>query len=514
MKKIKNSILFICAFIFTLIISNKVYAASTTLSASSYNVTTGTSVTITAGVQSAETWLLHLTASGGTLNGTKDTTDAVGSEVTQNVMSATFVANTPGSYTITLSGNVAGSDLVKQNVNKSITVTVSAPVQQPTPTPPPATQPTPPPAPTFQNVNQTVYATSQVNVRASYTTSSNRVGSLQKGQSVTRTGIGSNGWSRVTFNGQTAYIDSSYLTTTKPETPPSTEPSTPPSTSPDGKSNDSSLKTLSITGVELTPAFAPNVTSYVANIGKDINEVEVIAEVNNEKATREIRGNTELKDGENIVTVVVTAEDGTLTNYEIKLIKGDVTIPLDVLALVGIKENDEKVDISLGEPSIAENIVEYTINLNEYMRAIDILAKLTDELNVYDGTGKFDLKPGENKFTVTLKVTLENGETQTIEYRLTINNPERAVAKAESKINYKLIIIIGAVALVTIIGITFAVLYYRKQNAVEYGKPDYSFLREDEETKNKSEKKNDDNNDDDTPGDNGGYNYRRGGRHY
>lgn len=504
MKKIKNSILFICAFIFTLIISNKVYAASTTLSASSYNVTTGTSVTITAGVQSAETWLLHLTASGGTLNGTKDTTDAVGSEVTQNVMSATFVANTPGSYTITLSGNVAGSDLVKQNVNKSIIITVSAPVQQPTPTPPPA--------PTFQNVNQTVYAISQVNVRASYSTSSNRIGTLQKGQSVTRTGIGSNGWSRVTFNGQTAYIDSSYLTTTKPETPPSSEPSTPPSTSPDSKSNDSSLKSLSITGVTLTPEFAPNVTSYVANIGKDITEVEVIAEVNNEKATREIRGNTELKDGENIVTVTVTAEDGTLTNYEIKLIKGDVTIPLDVLALVGIKENDEKVDISLGEPNITENIVEYTINLNEYMKAIDILAKLTDELNVYDGTGKFDLKSGENKFTVTLKVTLENGETQTIEYILTINNPEKAVAKAESKINYKLIIIVGSVALVTIIGITFAVLYYRKQNAVEYGKPDYSFLREDEEAKNKPEKKNDNN--DDTPEDFGGYNYKRGGRHY
>ena len=70
--------------------------------------------------------------------------------------------------------------------------------------------------PTFRSVNQTVYATSEVNVRKSWSTSSAQLGRLQKGDSLKRTGIGSNGWSRVTYNGQTAYINSSYLTTKKP----------------------------------------------------------------------------------------------------------------------------------------------------------------------------------------------------------------------------------------------------------------------------------------------------------
>lgn len=70
--------------------------------------------------------------------------------------------------------------------------------------------------PTFRDVNQTVYAKSEVNVRKSWNTSSAQLGKLKKGDNIKRTGIGSNGWDRVTYNGQTAYINHSYLTTTKP----------------------------------------------------------------------------------------------------------------------------------------------------------------------------------------------------------------------------------------------------------------------------------------------------------
>ena len=78
---------------------------------------------------------------------------------------------------------------------------------------------TPMPTPTepkFTSVNETVYATTEVNVRKSWSTSSGILGSLEKGKSVTRIGKGDNGWSKVTFNGSTGYIYSEYLTTTKP----------------------------------------------------------------------------------------------------------------------------------------------------------------------------------------------------------------------------------------------------------------------------------------------------------
>ncbi len=510
MKKIKKQILFILTFIVMLIIANKVYAASATVTPSSYNVTTGNTVNITVGVQATEAWNLKLTASGGTLSGTTSVADAADGEVTKNVISATFSSATPGTYTITLSGQVTGSDLVRQNVNKSITITVSAPVQQPSPSPsaPPTVAPSPA-APTFSNVNETVYATTEVNIRSSYSTSSSKVGSLQKGDSVTRTGIGSNGWSKVTYNGKTAYIMTSYLTTTKPATPTS-EPSAQPSTAPEEKkSNDATLKSLSITGVQLTPEFNPSITSYVASINSDVTDVEVIAEVNNEKAKYEIVGNENLQDGENTIIITVTAEDGTVTNYEIKLTKGTQEIPLNAFVIMGIKDNGEKIEIKLGEPTILENIIEYNIKLEEWLKSIEILDALNNSNIVYEGIGTFDLVVGENKYTVILKIQQEGAEEKTIEYRITINNPEKVVeiTKGENnKVNYKIIASIAAITLVAILVITFLIIHYKKQNKLEYAKPDYSFLGEDEE-KQDEEKKREENNNNNEP-------KRKGGKHF
>ena len=76
----------------------------------------------------------------------------------------------------------------------------------------------------FTEVNETVYATGTVNIRASYTADSDKLGSLSVGQSVTRTGTSiagteAEGWSRVELSdGTMAYISNKYLSTTKPVT--------------------------------------------------------------------------------------------------------------------------------------------------------------------------------------------------------------------------------------------------------------------------------------------------------
>ena len=71
----------------------------------------------------------------------------------------------------------------------------------------------------FTSVNETVYATTTVNIREGFSADTDKVGSLGRGQSVKRVGIGTGdaeGWSQVEFNGQTAYISSEYLSLTKP----------------------------------------------------------------------------------------------------------------------------------------------------------------------------------------------------------------------------------------------------------------------------------------------------------
>jgi uncharacterized protein YgiM (DUF1202 family) len=73
--------------------------------------------------------------------------------------------------------------------------------------------------PTFTTVNETLYATQNTSVRSSYSETASIVGTLDKDQSVTRTGVSSSGWSKVTLsNGQTGYVQSSYLTATAPQT--------------------------------------------------------------------------------------------------------------------------------------------------------------------------------------------------------------------------------------------------------------------------------------------------------
>ena len=65
----------------------------------------------------------------------------------------------------------------------------------------------------YTEVNEKVTAKELVNLRDAATTKSNIVGSLKNGETLTRTAVGSNGWSKLTYSGKTVYAISSYLTT-------------------------------------------------------------------------------------------------------------------------------------------------------------------------------------------------------------------------------------------------------------------------------------------------------------
>ena len=72
----------------------------------------------------------------------------------------------------------------------------------------------------FTEVNETVYATGTVNLRSGPSTAHDKVGSLNKSDSVTRVGIGTGeaeGWSRIQLSdGSIVYVSNKYLSTTKP----------------------------------------------------------------------------------------------------------------------------------------------------------------------------------------------------------------------------------------------------------------------------------------------------------
>ena len=143
--------------------------------------------------------------------------------------SVSFNAKASGTATVTASNIIisdSSSNAIENGGSKTGTVNIVG--ANPAPTPDTTTTPAAdnsnnnanaPANANFRGVNETVYATSKCNVRESYSTGSNKVGSLSAGSTVKRTGISDNGWSKVEFNGKTAYVSSQFLTTQKPADP-------------------------------------------------------------------------------------------------------------------------------------------------------------------------------------------------------------------------------------------------------------------------------------------------------
>ena len=108
----------------------------------------------------------------------------------------------------------------------------------------PSTEPTAPPTEpqfpgvTWESAEATVYAISAVNVRSGPGTSYEKLGSLSQGEAVKRLAKGSNGWSRVEYKGQQAYISSNYLTTQDPAAPTEPQVTQPQATQPNTNQAD------------------------------------------------------------------------------------------------------------------------------------------------------------------------------------------------------------------------------------------------------------------------------------
>lgn len=83
----------------------------------------------------------------------------------------------------------------------------------------------------YTKVNESVTAKELTNLRTAATTNSEVVAALKNGEVLTRIAVGSNGWSKLSYNGQTVYAVSSFLTTDltpKPTSTPSPAPTPDP----------------------------------------------------------------------------------------------------------------------------------------------------------------------------------------------------------------------------------------------------------------------------------------------
>lgn len=218
-----------------------VSAASASVGISKSSITVGDSVTVTVNfgqkVSAAQFTLnydsskvTYSSSTGGSYNSSTKKFAFVNPDDQASLSSATFTfkSKSAGSASFSVSGlkisTATQTKFTPSMSNSSVSTTVKE-VVKPDPKPDPTPDPKPDPKPeeptskdpTFKSTNQKVYAKSEVNVRKSWSTSSTRLGTLSKDDSVTRVGVGSNGWDKITYKGQTGYVLSSYLTTTEPK---------------------------------------------------------------------------------------------------------------------------------------------------------------------------------------------------------------------------------------------------------------------------------------------------------
>ena len=201
------------------------------------------------------------------------------------------------------------------------------------------------------------------------------------------------------------------------------------------------------------------------NIKTDVDELKIKAETEHEKATVDIKGNKELKDGDNTVTISVSAEDGTVKIYEIKVTKAD-EIPLGLKTL-----KIEGTDI---HKTFKTDVFEYEIEVEE-LEGLKIEAVANDEKATVEVLESVE----DDVNNITIIVKSEDGE-KTVTYQVTakkvIVTTEEPVEKSN---NTQIFIYIGiiVVAGAALIGVLVYFIKNRNTQKIYYAHSDY----EDEE---------------------------------
>jgi len=164
--------------------------------------------------------------------------------------------------------------------------------------------------------------------------------------------------------------------------------------------------TLSVEGL----SFKSSQTTYNINVGADIENITVKATPAHAKATYTVSGNKNLKAGNNVIKVVVKAENGSTKTYKINVQKaGDIEETSSALTNLIIE------GMEFDEP-FEKLVTEYVGGKIEYTEKLNVLAYTEAEGATYEVVGADELKVGENEVIVKV-ISLD--ESTTTEYKVT-----------------------------------------------------------------------------------------------
>lgn len=262
--------------------------------------------------------------------------------------------------------------------------------------------------------------------------------------------------------------------------------STPRRTTTTTKSSDATLSNLGIRPNDFS-GFKPGTTTYNVTVPADVEEVEVYATATNSRATISGTGTKKLQEGNNALSVVVTAEDGTQKTYTINVTRsaeGENTenVPAEANGQGLASLTIENLELS---PSFDTNTYTYTVKYIGEAESLNIQTTTTDPYYNVEIAGNEGLVEGEN--VITILVT-DPDDNNIATYQITVNKSlvdEEALAREQEELErqqqQRRMIIIGVVvAIVIIIAIILIIRHRRnKEWAEDYTMP-YGGLDDDD----------------------------------
>ena len=176
------------------------------------------------------------------------------------------------------------------------------------------------------------------------------------------------------------------------------------------KSSDSTLKSLSVIEGAISPEFNKDVREYKLTVPNEIGGANVTAIPTDSKATVTVTGNVGLKEGENTVTIIVVAEDGSSSKYLIRVTRARAELSLQSLVIKYKTQEGELVEIPLN-PAFNFQTYEYTLeDLEHWVEKLSIEATANIEGATIDIQGANQLVEGENVVTITVKAPIQIAE--------------------------------------------------------------------------------------------------------
>lgn len=214
----------------------------------------------------------------------------------------------------------------------------------------------------------------------------------------------------------------------------------------DNRSSNNDLVSLNVSEGQLK--FDKNTTNYIINVSNETEHFEITYELSDPKSHAEIIGNNSLSVGENYFTIKVTAENDTVKEYKITVVR-------DKKVEVTNSNKASSIIIKGHEIYFDKNQYEYTIKTSD--KQLDIEVILEDDNSTYEIMGNENLTDGS---VISIVVTDEDGNNNI--YKIIIASNSKTTTQTNNNIILIVLLIISI-----ILNITLAVILLNQQKKLK-----------------------------------------------